>query len=165
MTDAAVTVDTIDEPAPVEAVIVDSGTGPLDVNAVGRPDPNVRTPERAHAIRAGDRTYTASFFSALPGGGEDVWQFHDITVVGEPQLAFTVVADHIADAVTEDNDRASRMRAEAARLVAEAGQLDARRALLTALADQEGVDVDTPAVQPAHAAPPAQRSHPAPTVR
>lgn len=141
---------------PTEATV--PGLADWDPNTAGRPDPNVANPTARHTLDHDGDTLVAGFYSAPPGGGEDVWQVHDRA----GKLLITVVADRIADAIAEHAQRAGQLRAQAQRLIDRADALDAERALVETLATQEGVDPQAVTVQPAEPAGPA---HPQGTVR
>lgn len=142
---------------PVAPVLVDSESGPVDLNAVGRPDPNVRTPTRAHRFRQGEATFVAGLFTVPPGWhGDDTWQIHQDTVDG-PQLVVTVPAGQVANALVEHDALAVRFRDEARQLLERAANAERVHALVAALAEQEGVTVKDATPVEVQATPP----HPA----
>lgn len=141
MSDTPIDVEATD-PVDVEPVIVETpgAQTAIDINAVGRPDPNVRRPARSHRMTQGDDAFTASLFTMPPGwaGDGDAWQIHQDTPDG-PALVLTVPVAQIPAAITERQQRADQWRQQAQALLDRAADADRERALVEALAGAEGI--------------------------
>lgn len=125
-----------------------------DPVAATRPDPNVKAPAARHRLDVDGTAMTAGLYRALPGGGEDIWQILD----DQGQIVVSVVADKLAEAVADRQEHGDRQRARAQQFLDAADQADTERTVITALAEQVGVDVTAP---PRVEQPPPLPPHPA----